>query len=323
MPPVPGPGALRLLLALAVVISHVSGLGIGRPAVMVFFILSGFWVARLVAGWPSGLASFYASRCLRILPLFGLVTVASWLAYGAAGLARPDDLATALLLPGLAGRGDGLLVVAWSLDIELQFYLLAPFALALAARGARPMVLVAVPAFAAGLLLLVGGHHLVLAYLPCFGAGMAMWWRRWRASAGDAAVSLLVFLAIGLIAWATPGSHALVSTGAHHDGLGYRLAVQMWALTLLPFLAWHLGRSSTAGDRWLGDLSFPLYLVHWPVRALLLPLVSDGMAGKLLVLGVSLGLAMLLDRHVERPLRRWRSRLGRSPPAPAAIPVTA
>ena len=39
---IPGPGSLRLLLALAVVGSHVSEIGAGRPAVMIFFIISGY-----------------------------------------------------------------------------------------------------------------------------------------------------------------------------------------------------------------------------------------------------------------------------------------
>ena len=42
-----GPGFFRLFLAAAVVVSHLSNLEIGRPAVFAFFALSGFWVMRM------------------------------------------------------------------------------------------------------------------------------------------------------------------------------------------------------------------------------------------------------------------------------------
>ena len=37
-----GSGAVRLLLAAVVVVSHLSAINLGRPAVMIFFMISGF-----------------------------------------------------------------------------------------------------------------------------------------------------------------------------------------------------------------------------------------------------------------------------------------
>lgn len=42
-----GPGQFRIFLAALVVLSHLSSLGIGRPAVFTFFMLSGYWVLRM------------------------------------------------------------------------------------------------------------------------------------------------------------------------------------------------------------------------------------------------------------------------------------
>ena len=42
-----GPGKFRVLLAVLVVFSHLSFVEIGRPAVFVFFMLSGYWVLRM------------------------------------------------------------------------------------------------------------------------------------------------------------------------------------------------------------------------------------------------------------------------------------
>ncbi len=41
------PGQFRLLLAFAVVLSHISNFDVGRLAVMLFFALSGYWTARI------------------------------------------------------------------------------------------------------------------------------------------------------------------------------------------------------------------------------------------------------------------------------------
>ena len=73
--------------------------------------------------------------------------------------------------------------------------------------------------------------------------------------------------------------------------------------------------------QWLGKISYPLYLIHWPVLigclALLLRLkpwvASPGAAAWLLVLGLPVMLvsAWVLHRLVERPLMK----LGRKPRA--------
>lgn len=61
--------------------------------------------------------------------------------------------------------------------------------------------------------------------------------------------------------------------------------------------------SKNAWDRWLGDLSYPLYLVHLPVAYVLKAFGESGLVINLAVsLGVSAGIVVL----VERPLDRWR-----------------
>ena len=65
----------------------------------------------------------------------------------------------------------------------------------------------------------------------------------------------------------------------------------------------------------LGDLSFPLYLVHWPCHnALLKPLWGGqpGLGGKsaLTLLTASTAVTLALYALVDRPLERWRKRTG-------------
>ena len=66
------PGLFRLLLAAAVLLSHLSRFDVGRLAVLLFFYLSGYWVTRV---WqakfgPRATLRFYAARYLRIAPLY-------------------------------------------------------------------------------------------------------------------------------------------------------------------------------------------------------------------------------------------------------------
>ena len=120
------PGGFRLLLAAAVLASHLSSLDIGRLAVMLFFYLSGYWTALIwrqkFAG--SALLRFYAARYLRVWPLFFLVTVA-------AGLARNLPLHVEnWILFGVGSTHRDPTGVSWSLDVEVQFYLLLPVVVA-------------------------------------------------------------------------------------------------------------------------------------------------------------------------------------------------
>ncbi len=121
-----GPGMLRFILAAMVVVSHLTSLNIGRPAVLLSFMLSGYWVSRLLAGWQASVPAFYVSRTLRVWPLYAVVTVLAWLLHAHAEAVRPEGLWSALTLLGLAARAGDVIGVSWSLDIELQFCLALP-----------------------------------------------------------------------------------------------------------------------------------------------------------------------------------------------------
>jgi peptidoglycan/LPS O-acetylase OafA/YrhL len=119
--------------------------------------------------------------------------------------------------------------------------------------------------------------------------------------------------------------------------LGYPLALGavLIGITLMPA---RLQRPATApAVRWTGDISYAIYLIHFAViwfalRELSLP--EDGTAWAALtwcalVYPVSIAYAYLSARFLERPVRRWAHRFGRSgaapadtaPPSPAATPA--
>jgi peptidoglycan/LPS O-acetylase OafA/YrhL len=81
--------------------------------------------------------------------------------------------------------------------------------------------------------------------------------------------------------------------------------------------------------RWIGDISYAIYLIHFAViwfasREFSLP--TDGSIGAVLawcalVYPVSIGYAYLSARFLERPVRRWAHRFGRRAQTTAGSPV--
>ncbi|TDX87869.1 acyltransferase family protein, partial [Amycolatopsis arida] len=75
---------------------------------------------------------------------------------------------------------------------------------------------------------------------------------------------------------------------------------------------------STRPLEYLGNLSYALYLWHWPVLLFYLVARDEervGLRGGAVVIGVSLGLSVLTYHLVETPVRRWSPAGGRSWPA--------
>ncbi len=258
-----GPGMFRLLLALAVVANHVTKLQSGLAAVLLFFVLSGYWGADL---WektpgPNRLATFYLNRFLRIWPLYLAVMLvcaairnrvpgfSEFFLFGAASLPYPHMIGT-----------------EWSLDVEVQFYALLPVLGLLAARTPR-WLLIAVVASIAWLgwrFEVATGVVTIAKFLPAFAIGMALQRSQWSPDDRTASISLTVFIALAAIQgwwWEmhAPAMHALFQ-GWDDDALA-----AVWVAPLLPYVAASLHRSSDAEDRVRGDLSYPLYLVHLPV----------------------------------------------------------
>ncbi|WP_310474774.1 acyltransferase [Sandarakinorhabdus sp.] len=300
----PGPGALRLLLALVVLVSHMSALNIGRPAVVLFFVLSGYWVSRRWHSSNQSITGFVMGRFLRVWPLFALVSGVTWLMFGAVGLPRSTDLPAGLLLLGSASRGDLLLSVDWSLDLELQFYLALPLMWLLVRRlSGLQLGLVAGIAWCVGIWLMTRGAWSFLLYLPAFAAGMWLTRVRWQWSAGPVLAGLALFAVIGagLAAW--PATRPLVFKADGFSPVLEQLAHLAWSLPLLPLVAWVLAGPSSARDKALGDASYALYLVHAPVIALLAALAPlHGMAFKLAALPIIAIVAYALFRWIDQPL---------------------
>jgi peptidoglycan/LPS O-acetylase OafA/YrhL len=316
----------------------------GFVGVDAFFVLSGFLITGLLlreherTGRVS-LPAFYARRVRRILPA-ALVTIVVTVGVSALVLAPLDvpeitlDGAAAALSVGnirfALGATDyfGSTIPSpfrhfWSLGVEEQFYLVWP-ALMIGGlwltRSTRRVgwVIAAVVALSlAGSIWLTGVDQPWAFYsLPTRAwqlglggllAATAAWFARRSslvlapvATAGLVALVMSFALLDGAMAY--PGAAALLPTLATAAVImgGERPGPAAWALGFPPL-------------RWLGRISYSLYLWHWPL--LILPVLALGRELSLeerLTLGLmSIAVAALSWRWIEEPIRR-----GWSPTAP-------
>ena len=155
-PAVEGARAVAALGVLLVHVAFVSGVTPGAGAVGdytaraeigvgVFFVISGFllyrpWArAHLTGQTPPALGRYLVRRLLRIVPLYWAVLATTWLLVPAS---RPHDVLDAVLLPlfGQVYRGQTVFLgvpQAWSLCVEMAFYLALPLYAALVGRVGR------------------------------------------------------------------------------------------------------------------------------------------------------------------------------------------
>lgn len=326
---------LRAIAVLTVMLFHYNPAWLpgGFVGVDVFLVISGYLIVRILLqkkaqpGYrlAATLRYFYVSRIKRIAPAyFAMLVLVSLLA---TVLLLPPDLA--IYKKGLnqaawfhsnsyfAGFGDYFapasheqpLLHTWSLAVEIQFYLLAPFLVLLLPTRALKWVLA---------LLLVGLTAIAQYRLSVLGTQQATYYSLYA--------RLPEFFVGGFVAmysyshkggqrpWLAPAGLALVLAAAAvqprlgpFPGLPALLPVAGAALILLhPTQGFSQRVLGSRPMVWVGELSYSLYLWHWPVLALLRYYTGEqvlDMPFSLLFLALTLSLATLSFYGVEAPLR--------------------
>jgi len=303
---------MRLLLASLVLAIHYLGwLRLPAPgpfdgiAVVGFFFLSGYWIARLWAEkysrLPRPLLTFYISRALRIYPLATLAT----LAMVALPHAHPHGMwrvLTNLALFGISlDGGNAINPPVWSLGTEVQFYLLAPFLIAAAAVPALRWLMLAVGTIAWLVFVQHQSDSSVLTFLLPFALGIML--------AGDQSGRLAIF-ARRWAPYGLLGTAAIIVTIHYLPAFpgGIRGLVLATSLLCLPYIATSLAKRSTGFDRVLGDLAYPVFLLHTPVIAATM-LVAAPLAATLSAVVVTAVASLLVWAVIDRPLERFRRNL--------------
>lgn len=316
----------------------------GGLAVQAFFIVSGFYMALVLDGKYKDARLFYSNRLLRLFPSYGVMLIVGAIALFAlngSATATPDIFASVFRNPvsaaimafenlcvfgqellfwftigpdgGLVFNASGavpdahtslawqalLVPQSWSLSMELMFYLFAPL---LARLNWLWLAVIA----AASIALRLAGHSLPVSY------GI------WQGRLFPTALFLFV---IGMLAQRTlpfatrlPKAIGYVATIAV---LALVATLPLWKLEdetarwlvyaelacAIPFI--FNAFKDFAFDRWIGDLSYPLYLTHLAVIGLVLTYAPAAWQIPLAI-GGSLALSLALLVLIDHPVDRWR-----------------
>ncbi|MGL4541340.1 MAG: acyltransferase family protein [Polymorphobacter sp.] len=305
-----GPGSLRLVLAILVFVSHVSRFNVGTPAVILFFMLSGYWVTQLYLRRRGTVAAYMLDRWLRIWPMLALAAVGTVLAKQFFDLPPWGSLLRTLTLMGITTTRGDVIGVSWSLDIEMQFYLLLPLGLWLYGRVDRYRGAAALAGVLAvtllGLWLSRNGIRTVLDYAPAFAVGAALQLTRWLPSGRLALASLLLFFGLAIVLTILPATAYLFIKQAQ-PWYGNTASLFL-CLLLTPYIAWNVRQPSPPLDRTLGNFSYPFYLVHYPLLVVGLSVgwFDGSYTGKLVAFVATMVLTIALYYAFDRPVERWR-----------------
>src|ERR1700752_177753 len=87
---------------------------------------------------------------------------------------------------------------------------------------------------------------------------------------------------------------------------------QMYAVVGVLLPALYDFSSRYRWDKWLGDLSYPLYLIHWPVCVLLVAFVGSNEAYAYPAVIASILLSICVNHALVYPDEQWRQRRARS-----------
>src|SRR5436190_3731350 len=294
------------------------------------FVISGFLITGIIVRELDqerfSLLAFYNRRIRRIFPALIVVLcvtlVLGWLWTLPAAYAQlsSDVFASAAFFANIAlllqsGYFDiesarKPLLHLWSLGIEEQFYLFWPLMLMLVARLRLSMLAAVSIAGLASFVLnvaLIGSNPVATFYLPftrawelLAGAALACSWN--QLSHSRTVSNLRAFVGILLIATAA----GVLDTKSAFPGWWAVMPVGGAALLLSAPAAWFC-RSVLASPPlvWIGLISYPLYLWHWPLLVFA-GIVKFGpltLPERELILLASALLAWATYRFVEIPIR--------------------
>ncbi len=339
---------MRAVAVLLVVAYHVwpDKLTGGYVGVDAFFVISGFLITNnLMSGRLVGVRSvglFWVRRIRRLLPAALLVlAVTLGLSRLFANETRWLDTAKAVFAAAVYGLNWRLVSTStdylaanavptpvehyWSLSVEEQFYVGWPILLLIASliavrtKARRELVWSLVILAVLGASLAYSVH--ATATSPA-GAYFLTTTRVWELAAGGALATLAPWLkrpgnafVAGAVAWLGLGAvgYAAVRFDAQTAFPGWIAIIPV--LGTAAFLWAHAeGRASPLlilgrqPVQWTGNVSYSVYLWHWPLLVLAPDIIQHPLrlSDQLGLVGLTLALGGLTKRHIEDPFRQVR-----------------
>lgn len=326
---------LRTIAVLSVIGFHAFPMLVpgGFVGVDVFFVISGYLISKLILAELEAAtfsaSAFYVRRIKRIFPALILTllacTIVGWVILTPGEyelLGRPIAGGAGFVANFVFWKEAGYFDMAadtkpllhlWSLGIEEQFYIVWPFMLSLLWRRTPRMLGWVI----VGLLLISFLYSVWLVqrditadfYSPLtrfwelgLGAALAYGVLKDKLHFAAAHRQLLSWLGLGLILIAV----VVIEKGDHFPGAWALLPAVGTAMLIYSGGAW-LNRNALSSRPlvWIGLISYPLYLWHWPLLSFARIIESEtpSVDVRLSLIAASVVLAWATYRFVELPVR--------------------
>ena len=322
---------LRALAAIVVTLFHARLVPGGFIGVDIFYVISGYLITGLIlreieSTGHLNLNAFYQRRIKRLLPtsvfvLFATALVGWFLlpVITRDSLGRDLFAASAYISNYLfawwqndyqnLNATPSPFIHYWSLAVEEQFYLVWPLFILLLARSGKRIVLIGISTIT-GLSLLLSIYQTQTSPIWAF---YSLPTRAWELGVG----ALLLFIPNKIfgnkfLPWI--GLIGIVISSLYFDektafpGVNAALPVFATALLIATISIWPPIFNDISNNRisqWLGKISYPLYLWHWP--ALVLPSSAIGrplrVRERLVCIVLTVVLAHFTNKFIEEPLR--------------------
>ena len=327
---------LRALAALLVTLFHAKWVSGGFIGVDIFYVISGFLITGLLIReiertGTINFKEFYARRFKRLLPtsffVLAITAVFSWLLIPAtmrSSLGR-DIIAAGLYVSNYLfawwqadyqnlDATPSPVIHYWSLAVEEQFYLLWPLLILLffvvATKLKKKIALTVLVAAVTALSFVFSIYQTETSPIWAF---YSLPTRAWELGLG----ALLVLLPpiktkklVGLIGFVFVIASAFIfNETTAFPGLNAVLPVLGTVMLIATINSWPPFLNDVANSRlfqWLGEISYPLYLWHWPLLVLPSTYFARPLAvyERIIAIFATIVLADLTHRFIEEPFRK-------------------
>lgn len=326
---------IRAVAVIAVILYHfqISSFKGGFVGVDIFFAISGYLISKGIISSVDknkfAFSDFYSRRTRRLIP--ALLSVIGLTYFSAYFIQSPNDFAqtsgsVVYALAGISniyfwkisGYFDNFaslkpLLHTWSLSVELQFYIVWPVVLMLICKFAKKDIprLIIIGAITVALATISiyhvnkdssGAFYLTHYRMHEFTIGaMFVLVERYLKNAITATCIYLLGMLMVLVSIFTFDVHSIVFPGFYAliPCIGTAMMIGSGGHSRFSFL---LG---SRAPRFIGEISYSLYLVHWPVYVLTSYVLVFPMDNGQVVIGLiaTLVLSLILYFVIEKPLR--------------------
>ena len=333
------PGSFRLILALTVVVFHaVSFISFGHAVVYMFFVLSGYWIFKMYSEkylkFDDSYWVYLKSRFLRLYPIYWVILFFTLSCY----IILPGvwDIVIENSKGGVISNfvsnffviGNGIkntywfILPAWSLAVELQFYIIAPL-LVLFQKSKNTVFTFFIISSLVSIILVylnvkIAVYDSILLYLPYFLLGGIVYF--WNLKVNYKVAKTALLLVIGLIVVShvvTDFRMILLDKEEQYLFLGYAVSeVFNCILTLVisPFIIYNIRQpvKNFQTDSLLSSMSFVVYLLHWPllqIYSFAVENITSGvlkMAYALLYFMICIVLSYVISKYIDMELEDKR-----------------